>query len=145
MEEIMSKSINKVHLIGHVGFVRERETSHGRVVNFSLATNLQWKDKKGHPQERVEWHRCACWLKDAPDLFVGDQLYVEGRLTYSDFDPPGVELEYPIKLAQIKVSKLIPLLHPDVEEAYKNLRKMERRPKRKGKPKFIPPQEEIEF
>ena len=55
----MSRSLNKVMLIGNVGNDPEiRSTSSGRrLANVSLATNERWTDNSGQQQEKTEWHR----------------------------------------------------------------------------------------
>ena len=55
----MSRSLNKVMLIGNVGNDPEiRATSGGtRVAKISLATNRSWPDRSGQQQEKTEWHR----------------------------------------------------------------------------------------
>jgi single-strand DNA-binding protein len=83
----MSKSLNKVFLIGNVGDEpTARDTAGGVVAKFSLATNRTW-NSGGQKQEKTEWHRITCFGK-AADIVVshvhkGDRLYVEGRLEYS--------------------------------------------------------------
>ena len=59
----MSRSLNKVMLIGNLGADPEvRSTNNGsRVANVSLATSRQWTDQKGEKQEKTEWHRVICW------------------------------------------------------------------------------------
>lgn len=85
----MSRSLNKVQLIGNVGNDPEvRATSSGtRVAKLSLATNRTWKDKSGQEQEATDWHRLTCFgkLADIVEQWVykGDKLYVEGRIQYS--------------------------------------------------------------
>ena len=82
----MSRSLNKVILIGNLGADPEvRSTSNGsRVATLSLATSRQWKDKAGEKQEKTEWHRVAFFGKLAEIageyLKKGSQVYVEGRL-----------------------------------------------------------------
>ena len=63
----MSRSLNKVMLIGNVGSDPEiRATSSGnRVAKLSIATNRQWKNSSGQPQEKTEWHRLVIWRKTA--------------------------------------------------------------------------------
>src|SRR5688572_2680435 len=59
-EMIMAGSVNKVILIGNLGRDPEvRRTQDGRpVVNFTLATSENWRDKAtGERRERTEWHR----------------------------------------------------------------------------------------
>ena len=79
-------SVNKVILIGNVG--RDPETrympSGDAMVNLSLATTDQWKDKNGEKQEKTEWHRIVIFGKTAEIagqyLRKGSQIYIEGRL-----------------------------------------------------------------
>ena len=85
----MSRSLNKVMLIGNVGNDPEiRATSSGaRVAKISLATNRSWSDRSGQKQEKTEWHRLTFFgrLVDIVEQWVkkGDRLYVEGRVEYS--------------------------------------------------------------
>lgn len=85
----MSRSLNKVMLIGNVGSDPEiRSTSSGsRVGKLSLATNRRFQDRTGEPQEKTEWHRLTFFgrLAEIVEQYVkkGDRLYVEGRLEYS--------------------------------------------------------------
>ncbi len=85
----MSRSLNKVMLIGNVGNDPEiRATSSGaRVAKLSVATNRSWSDRSGQQQEKTEWHRLTFFgrLVDIVEQWVkkGDRLYVEGRIEYS--------------------------------------------------------------
>jgi single-strand DNA-binding protein len=85
----MSRSLNKVMLIGNVGSDPEvRATGSGaRVAKLSVATNRSFQDRTGQQQERTEWHRLTFFgrLADIVDQYVkkGDRLYVEGRIEYS--------------------------------------------------------------
>ena len=93
----MSRSLNKVMLIGNVGNDPEiRATSGGsRVAKLSLATNRSWSGRDGQQQEKTEWHRLTFFgrLVDIVEQWVhkGDRLYVEGRIEYSQTqDDQGV-------------------------------------------------------
>ncbi len=85
----MSRSLNKVMLIGNVGSDPEvRATASGsRVAKFSLATNRSFQDRTGQQQEKTDWHRLTFFgkLADIVEQWVhkGDKLYVEGRVEYS--------------------------------------------------------------
>ena len=85
----MSRSLNKVMLIGNVGNDPEiRATSSGsRVGKLSIATNRSFQDRSGQRQEKTEWHRLTFFgkLTDIVEQWVhkGDRIYVEGRLEYS--------------------------------------------------------------
>ena len=91
----MSRSLNKIMLIGNVGGDPEiRATSSGtRVAKFSLATNRQWKDSSGQQHDKTEWHRITLFgkLADIVEQWVnkGDRIYVEGRLEYSQSEKEG--------------------------------------------------------
>ena len=91
----MSRSLNKVMLIGNVGNDPEiRATSSGaRVAKVSLATNRSWSDRSGQQQEKTEWHRLTFFgrLVDIVEQWVkkGDRLYVEGRVEYSQTEGDG--------------------------------------------------------
>ena len=91
----MSRSLNKVMLIGNVGSEPDiRATSSGtQVAKVSLATNRQWKDGSGQQKEKTEWHRLTFFgrLVDSVDQWVkkGDRLYVEGRIEYSESESDG--------------------------------------------------------
>ncbi len=82
----MSKSINRVTLLGHVGQEPSvRTTSGGKTVaSFTMATNESWKDGSGAWQERTEWHRIVAWGGAAETankmLAKGRMVYVEGRI-----------------------------------------------------------------
>lgn len=85
----MSRSLNKIMLIGNVGSDPEvRATSTGsRVAKVSLATNRTFQDRTGQQQEKTEWHRLTFFgrLADIVEQYVkkGDRLYCEGRIEYS--------------------------------------------------------------
>ena len=56
----MAGSVNKVILVGNLGNDPEVRNlpSGGKVVNLSVATSEQWRDKNsGERKERTEWHR----------------------------------------------------------------------------------------
>ena len=83
----MSRSLNKVFLIGHLGQDPDQKftPSGNSVVNLSLATSENWKDKEtGESQERTEWHRLVFFGKlaevAAEYLKSGAQVHIEGRL-----------------------------------------------------------------
>lgn len=92
----MSRSLNKVMLIGNVGNepeIRAIGGSGARVAKVSLATNRSWSDRAGQQQERTEWHRLTFFgrIVDIVEQYVkkGDRLYVEGRIEYSQVEGEG--------------------------------------------------------
>lgn len=92
----MSRSLNKVMLIGNVGNDPEIRTtgSGARIAKISLATNRSWTDRNsGQKNEKTEWHRLTCFgrLVDVVEQWVkkGDRIYVEGRVEYSQTEGEG--------------------------------------------------------
>lgn len=87
----MSRSLNKVSLIGNLGADPEiRSTTDGtKVANLSIATSRSWNDRDGQKQERTAWHRVVAWDKLAEIreqyLTRGDRLFIEGRVEYREF------------------------------------------------------------
>lgn len=94
----MSKSINRITLLGNVGADPEIRTTSGgvKVAQFSLATGRKWRDAKGESQEKTEWHRVIAWnnprgkgmqLADIVEQMVrkGAQCVVEGRVEYRQY------------------------------------------------------------
>ena len=84
----MSKSVNKVLLLGHLGADPEiRYTTSGTpVVNVSLATNESYTNREGEKVEKTQWHRLVFWRQLAEIagqyLHKGSPIYVEGTLRY---------------------------------------------------------------
>src|SRR3954469_7812396 len=112
----MSRSLNKVTLIGNLGNDPEvRSTTGGnRVANFSLATSRSWNDASGSKQEKTEWHRCVVWntktsqVADIVERYVkkGDKLFVEGRIEYRQWQGQEGQTRYS---TEINVRELIML------------------------------------
>ena len=93
----MSKSLNKVQLIGNLGRDPElKYTSAGvAVATFSIATSDSWKDQEGNTQERTEWHNIVAWRKLAEIcgewLKKGKRVYIEGKLQTRTYEKDGVK------------------------------------------------------
>ena len=91
-KQIMSKTVNKVLLLGNVGKDPEIASTNGGtlVAKLSLATSERFKDKQGEWQERTEWHNLVAYARGAEILrdcvHKGSKLYVEGRLTTRSWD-----------------------------------------------------------
>ena len=100
----MSRSLNKVMLIGNLGADPEvRSTNNGsRVATLSLATSRQWSAPSGEKQEKTEWHRVICWnnkgsqLADVAEKYMkkGDRVYVEGRIEYRTWEDREKQTRY---------------------------------------------------
>jgi len=95
----MAGSVNKVILVGNLGRDPESRSmpSGGEVVNFSVATSENWKDRDGNRQERTEWHNVVIWNENLGRvakqyLRKGSKVYLEGQLqTRSWQDQSGQE------------------------------------------------------
>src|SRR2546423_4808110 len=112
----MSRSLNKVMLIGNLGSDPEVRATPGgnRVAQFSLATSRTWNDQSGVKQEKTEWHRCVVWntkasqLADIVERYVkkGDKIYVEGRIEYRQWQDKDGQTRYS---TEINVRELLML------------------------------------
>lgn len=112
----MSRSLNKVTLIGNLGADPEiRTTPNGsKVAQFSLATSRQWNSQSGEKQEKTEWHKCVAWnagsrgtgLADIIERYVkkGDKLYVEGRIEYRQYEDKEKQTRY---VTEINVREIL--------------------------------------
>jgi single-strand DNA-binding protein len=83
----MARGVNKAIIVGTLGQDPDvKYTASGSpVVNISVATNENWKDKQtGEAQERTEWHRIVIFGKlaeiAAQYLKKGSQVYFEGKI-----------------------------------------------------------------
>ncbi len=106
--------INKVILIGNVGadpevrYIKEDQA----VANIRIATTERgFKRQDGtEVPERTEWHRLTVWGHSAKfaELYVkkGDQLYVEGRLHYSQYQDKNNETRYSTEIVVEEMRKL---------------------------------------
>ena len=109
----MSRSVNKIILVGNVGQDPDiQETSNGtKVAHLSVATNRRMSGNGDELQERADWHRLTMWnrLAQFAEDYVskGDRIYVEGRLEYDSYERDGVT----IPTADVNVRELV-LLSP---------------------------------
>ena len=91
----MSRSVNKIILVGNVGRDPDiQQTKNGtKVAHLSLATNRRLP-AGDEPQERTDWHRLTLWnrLAQFAEDYVrtGDRIYIEGRLEYDSYERDGV-------------------------------------------------------
>jgi single-strand DNA-binding protein len=82
----MSRGLNKVMVIGHLGRDPEmRYTPSGRpVTTFNVATSRTWNTSDGERHTETEWFSVVTWGNLAEIckqyLTKGQQIYVEGRL-----------------------------------------------------------------
>ena len=106
----MSRSVNKIILIGNVG--RDPDVQHTKsgtkVAHLSVATNRR-APSGSDEEERTDWHRLTLWNRhaDFAEDYVrtGDRVYVEGRMEYDSYERDGVV----IPTAEITVREIVML------------------------------------
>jgi single-strand DNA-binding protein len=82
----MSRSVNKVILVGNLGDDPElRYTRSGTpVCNIALATNETYVNDDGEEVQQTEWHDVVAWNRLAEvcheHLHKGSRVYFEGRV-----------------------------------------------------------------
>lgn len=108
----MSRSVNKIILVGNVGRDPDVHTTQSgtKVAHVSLATNRR-TTRDGEDGERTDWHRLTFWNRLAQfaeeHVRVGARLYVEGRVEYDSYEREGVT----IPTAEVHVREVV-LLSP---------------------------------
>jgi len=82
----MSRGLNKVQIIGHLGRDPEmRYTPSGRpVTTFTVAVSRSWNTVDGERHNETEWFNIVAWgnLAEICKQYLnkGQQVYIEGRL-----------------------------------------------------------------
>jgi single-strand DNA-binding protein len=104
----MSRSVNKIILVGNVGRDPDVQTTAAgtKVAHLSLATSRRIP-RDGAFEERTEWHRLTLWDRlaqlAADYVRKGDRLYVEGRMEYDAYEKNGVT----VPTAEVLVRELV--------------------------------------
>ncbi len=89
----MSKSVNKIFILGHAGSDPEAMvTKNGKSMSsFSVATNEMYKNDKGVYEENTLWHKVKFFgtVADIANQYVkkGSRVFVEGKIDYNKFEP----------------------------------------------------------
>src|SRR5712671_882060 len=94
-DNMASRSVNKVILVGNLGKDAETKFTQGgtAVTKFTIATGRRWKDKQsGEWKEETDWHNVVLW--QAENLAKGKQVYVEGRLHTRSYDDKDGKKQY---------------------------------------------------
>ena len=90
-------SLNKVHIIGHLG--KDPELTYSKsgmaFAKFSIATSERKKNDAGEWEEKTDWHNITLFGKTAEAagqyLAKGKQVYIEGRISYNSWEKDGVK------------------------------------------------------
>jgi len=112
----MSKSLNRVTLLGHAGKDPQVHIlPSGTLVNLSLGTNERFKDSRGEWQERTEWHNLVGYQRTGEILrdYVrkGSRIYVEGTLrTRSWEDRESGQRRYRTEVVVADINLLSPAI-----------------------------------
>ncbi len=108
----MSRGVNKVILVGHLGQDPEvRYMPNGNAVaNITVATSESWKDQQGQQQERTEWHRVVMFRRLAEIageyLRKGSQVYLEGKLQTRKWQDQGGQDRYTTEIVADQMQML---------------------------------------
>ena len=97
----MSRTLNKVMLIGNVGRDPELKHTTGGIpfISFRMATTETWKDHEGNLKEHTNWHSIIAWrgLAEIISKLVrkGSRIFIEGKLQsrYIDDNETGLRKE----------------------------------------------------
>lgn len=96
----MSRGLNKVQIIGHLGKDPEmRYTPSGKAVTtFTVAVSRTWNNAEGEKRSETEWFNVVTWGNLAEIckqyLVKGKQVYIEGHLktrSWDDKEKEGVK------------------------------------------------------
>lgn len=88
----MSRGLNKVMVIGHLGRDPEmRYTPSGKpVTTFTVASSRTWNSSDGEKHSETEWFTIVTWgnLAEICNQYLkkGQQVYIEGRLQTRRWD-----------------------------------------------------------
>ena len=78
------EDINRIELQGRVGTLRTNTVNGTMVANFSLATDLLYKNREGGGVSETTWHNVVAWAsREMPDLrriTKGTPVHVVGRM-----------------------------------------------------------------
>lgn len=78
------EQLNRIELRGNVGNIRIQRISGVNVANFTVATNLAYRDKDGGAIIETTWHNVTAWeSKDIPNLDKiekGSKVHLVGRI-----------------------------------------------------------------
>jgi single-strand DNA-binding protein len=112
----MSRSVNRVTLIGNLGADPEvRSTAGGtQVANASLATSTSFTARYGSAISRTQWHKLVFWgalaAIVAQHVRKGSQLYIEGELEYRSYQDAAGVTKY---VTEIRVNEMVMLSSAD--------------------------------
>lgn len=90
------EQLNRIELRGTVGSIRIQEISGANVANFTVATNLAYRDKDGCAIIETTWHNVTAWeskdIQGLDRIEKGSKVHLVGRIRNQRFcGSDGVE------------------------------------------------------
>lgn len=83
------ETINKVEILGNVGFVKIQKAGERQVIHLSVATTRVARNKSGENLVETTWHNVEAWegenIADFPKITKGAWVRVLGRLRTSKY------------------------------------------------------------
>lgn len=84
-------TINRVTIAGFAGKnAQNSSTQQGKsMTKLSVATTKRFRDPQGDWQEKTQWHSCVAYgfaADKAADVESGDHVFIEGEVTYREYD-----------------------------------------------------------
>ena len=90
------EQLNRIELRGTVGSIKTQEISGANVANFTVATNLAYRDKDGCAIIETTWHNVTAWeskdIQNLDRIEKGSKVHLVGRIRNQRFcGSDGVE------------------------------------------------------
>ncbi len=83
------EQLNHIELRGIVGSAKVQRIANANVANFTLATNIAYRDKDGTPVIETTWHNVTAWegkgIADLTRLEKGSKVHLVGRIRNQRF------------------------------------------------------------
>lgn len=83
------EQLNRIELRGTVGSIKIQKISDANVANFTLATNLAYRDKDGCAIIETTWHNVTAWeskdIKNLDRIEKGSKIHLTGRIRCQRF------------------------------------------------------------
>ena len=91
--------INKIELKGRIGTVRSNTFNDNNVANFTLVTELLYKNRNGEPMSDTTWFNVVAWegkeIQNVKNIEKGMAVHVTGRMRSTKFtNTEGVDRQY---------------------------------------------------
>ena len=108
----MSRGLNKVQIIGHLGRDPEmRYTPSGKpMTTFTVAVSRTWNSTDGERHTETEWFNVVAWGSLAEIckqyLVKGQQVYIEGRLQTRSWDDQNGQKRYTTEIVADQMTML---------------------------------------